>query len=155
MAFWNFFGLFQSSRIYGSTKLANLMFAKELARRFKSLNHNIIVNALHPGAVQTGLFRNIPYFGVIIKWLIGILYYTPEVCFPFYCFHFHSNQLLLITLVLLNLWPQVKLGLASSCAQVYYGSGDQPFKSPLLSGSILWTVLANFIELTEKQTCIR
>ena len=72
----------QSSRIYSTTKLVNLLFAKELARRLKSQNHsNIIVNSLHPGAVQTGLFRNIPYFGGVIKWLIGLLYYTPEVTF--------------------------------------------------------------------------
>eukprot|EP00095_Tigriopus_kingsejongensis_P012298 maker-scaffold324_size206069-snap-gene-1.38 protein:Tk12298 transcript:maker-scaffold324_size206069-snap-gene-1.38-mRNA-1 annotation:"hypothetical protein LOTGIDRAFT_189035" len=61
---------YDSSRIYGNTKLANLLFVKELARRLKS--RNIVVNAVHPGAVQTGLFRNIPYFGPIIMFFIGL-----------------------------------------------------------------------------------
>lgn len=75
-----FLSLKKSSRIYGNTKLANILFAKELARKLKSRGHtNLIVNSLHPGAVQTGLFRNIPYFGKVIKCLIGLLYYTPVV----------------------------------------------------------------------------
>ena len=75
-----FFDDFQASRIYGTTKLANILFAKELSRRLESKGvGNIAVNSLHPGAVQTGLFRNIPYFGWLIKWLVGMLYYTPKV----------------------------------------------------------------------------
>ena len=35
------------------------------------------VNAVHPGPVQTNLFNNIPYYGWIIKSLVGLLYYSP------------------------------------------------------------------------------
>jgi NAD(P)-dependent dehydrogenase (short-subunit alcohol dehydrogenase family) len=37
---------------YGQSKLANVLFSNELARRLKP--HNIVSNALHPGAVATG-----------------------------------------------------------------------------------------------------
>jgi NAD(P)-dependent dehydrogenase (short-subunit alcohol dehydrogenase family) len=71
---------FKSSRIYGDTKLANLLFTFELNRKLRGEGYtNVIVNAVHPGPVHTNLFRNIPYYGWIIKLFIGLLYYTPEV----------------------------------------------------------------------------
>ena len=83
----NIFFLPKSNRIYGTSKLANILFTKELARRLKARgDSNIIVNSLHPGAVQTGLFRNIPYFGKVIKLLIGLLYYSPKVRNSLICF---------------------------------------------------------------------
>ena len=73
---------YKASRIYADTKLANLLFTFELARKLAVDGfHNIIVNAVHPGPVSTGLFRNIPYYGWIIKFLTQILYYSPEVSF--------------------------------------------------------------------------
>ena len=73
---------YKASRIYADTKLANLLFTFELARKLAVEGfHNIIVNAVHPGPVSTGLFRNIPYYGWIIKFLTQILYYSPEVSF--------------------------------------------------------------------------
>ena len=38
---------------YGQTKLANILFTKELARRLQPTR--ITVNALHPGAVSTSI----------------------------------------------------------------------------------------------------
>jgi len=43
---------------YGSAKLANLVYARELARRVKG--SNIRVNAFHPGGVATGIWREMP-----------------------------------------------------------------------------------------------
>ena len=71
---------FKPSRIYGDTKLANLLFTFELNRKLQKEGFdNVIINAVHPGPVQTNLFRNIPYYGWIIKYLVGLLYYSPEV----------------------------------------------------------------------------
>jgi WW domain-containing oxidoreductase len=44
-------------RAYGQSKLANLLFAKELARRFSGTGKT--ANAVHPGVIKTNLFRSI------------------------------------------------------------------------------------------------
>ena len=57
-----------------------MLFVKELARRLKvGRGWNMTANAVHPGPVATGLFRNIPYLGVVIKYLADILCYSSEV----------------------------------------------------------------------------
>ena len=72
--------LLQDRRIYGTTKLANLLFIKELSKRLKKSNYrNITANAVHPGPVATNLFRNIPYLGVLIRFAAEIVCYTAEV----------------------------------------------------------------------------
>ncbi|PPE73557.1 short-chain dehydrogenase [Solimonas fluminis] len=43
---------------YGQAKLANLLFVRELARRLK--NTRVTVNAFHPGAVATDIYRQLP-----------------------------------------------------------------------------------------------
>ncbi|MDB5985410.1 MAG: family NAD(P)-dependent oxidoreductase [Nevskia sp.] len=43
---------------YGQAKLANLIFTRELARRLAGTR--ITVNAFHPGAVATGIYRETP-----------------------------------------------------------------------------------------------
>lgn len=43
-------------RAYGQSKLANLLFARELARRFEGSNKT--ANALHPGVIATNLSRH-------------------------------------------------------------------------------------------------
>ena len=45
---------YQPRRIYAQTKLANVLFTKELARRLQGTG--VTANALHPGTVATGLF---------------------------------------------------------------------------------------------------
>eukprot|EP00698_Gefionella_okellyi_P019777 TRINITY_DN6116_c0_g1_i1.p2 TRINITY_DN6116_c0_g1~~TRINITY_DN6116_c0_g1_i1.p2 ORF type:complete len:174 (-),score=45.68 TRINITY_DN6116_c0_g1_i1:187-708(-) len=58
-----FDGLFKMWRLmqaYGATKLMNIMFANELARRLKSAGSRITVNAVHPGFVATSLGRDAP-----------------------------------------------------------------------------------------------
>jgi len=47
---------YDGSRAYGQSKLANVLFAQELAERMKS--KNILVNSIHPGLVDTEIFRH-------------------------------------------------------------------------------------------------
>ncbi|XP_057952822.1 short-chain dehydrogenase TIC 32, chloroplastic-like [Malania oleifera] len=43
---------------YGQSKLANILHAKELARRLKEDGAEITANSLHPGSIVTNLFRH-------------------------------------------------------------------------------------------------
>uniref|UniRef100_A0ACD5XQ48 Uncharacterized protein n=1 Tax=Avena sativa TaxID=4498 RepID=A0ACD5XQ48_AVESA len=43
---------------YGQSKLANILHANELARRFKEEGVNITANSLHPGSIITNLLRH-------------------------------------------------------------------------------------------------
>lgn len=43
---------------YGQSKLANLLFARELARRFEEDQTDRTANAVHPGVIHTNLTRN-------------------------------------------------------------------------------------------------
>jgi NAD(P)-dependent dehydrogenase (short-subunit alcohol dehydrogenase family) len=52
-------------RAYSRSKLANLLFTRALARRLARTS--ITCNALHPGVVRTGIFRDAP------AWLQGLL----------------------------------------------------------------------------------
>lgn len=47
-----------ATQAYGSAKLANLVYARELARRVQG--SAIRVNAFHPGGVATGIWREMP-----------------------------------------------------------------------------------------------
>ena len=49
---------YDANRQYGQSKLANALFSLELARRFEG--SNATSNALHPGYVDTELFRHYP-----------------------------------------------------------------------------------------------
>lgn len=46
---------FNSLKTFGATKMANLLFTFELARRLE--NTGIVVNAIHPGLARSGLMR--------------------------------------------------------------------------------------------------
>jgi len=62
---------------YGRSKLANLYFTYELARRLDGTG--VTVNAVHPGFVGTNIGAdNIPLLGKPIKWLINLLAMSPE-----------------------------------------------------------------------------
>lgn len=59
-------------RAYSQSKLANILFTIELARRLEGTG--VTVNALHPGVIGTKLFRNLG----IINTLAGIFLTSPE-----------------------------------------------------------------------------
>ncbi|KRQ30338.1 SDR family oxidoreductase [Mycobacteroides chelonae] len=46
---------YNTNRAYGTSKLANLMFARELERRSREAGWGILSNAAHPGATRTNL----------------------------------------------------------------------------------------------------
>ncbi|CAF4370738.1 unnamed protein product, partial [Adineta steineri] len=59
---------------YSHSKLANILFTNELARRLQ--NTNITTNSLHPGLVRTEVIRNISgHYQIILNTLILLL--TP------------------------------------------------------------------------------
>jgi WW domain-containing oxidoreductase len=49
---------YRAWRAYGQSKLANLLFAKELARRFADDDTERVANAVHPGVIATNLTRH-------------------------------------------------------------------------------------------------
>lgn len=62
---------------YGRSKLANIMFTYEFARRLK--DSHITANALHPGRVGTDIFKtDFSIFGGPFKWLVERVSLTPE-----------------------------------------------------------------------------
>ena len=64
---------YRGFRVYGKTKLMNVLFTYELAQRLA--NTGVTANCLHPGAVATDLLRQLP------RWLYAIIspfLLTPE-----------------------------------------------------------------------------
>ena len=67
---------YRSSRIYGQSKLANILFTYELARRLEGTG--VTVNCVHPGAVATGLGANNGALAKLLMPLIGLFMRSPE-----------------------------------------------------------------------------
>lgn len=63
-------------RAYGRSKLANLLFTYELARRLKGTS--VTANALHPGLVGTNLLANNGRFGALLKAFLGFRGTSPK-----------------------------------------------------------------------------
>ncbi|GMS94718.1 hypothetical protein PENTCL1PPCAC_16893, partial [Pristionchus entomophagus] len=52
---------------HNKSKLANVMYARELARRLKERGSQITVNSLHPGSIKTKLGRNFGFHVIVIQ----------------------------------------------------------------------------------------
>lgn len=63
-------------RVYGQSKLANILFTVELARRLEGTG--VTVNCLHPGAIATGLGRNNGVLAKVLLPLVQPFLKTPE-----------------------------------------------------------------------------
>ena len=61
---------------YKHSKLCNILFTYELARRLEG--ENITVNALHPGLVRTNIARNNGLLGRVVNFFIGVRGITPD-----------------------------------------------------------------------------
>ncbi|HSE40237.1 MAG TPA: SDR family oxidoreductase [Acidobacteriota bacterium] len=62
-----------SFRAYSLSKLLNILFTYELARRLEG--SNVTVNALHPGFLSTGIFREAPGF---VRFLVRLVAGSPR-----------------------------------------------------------------------------
>lgn len=59
-------GSYKGVFVYSTSKLANILFSNELARRLSGTG--VTSNAVHPGVVNTGFARNTPgWFNVVIR----------------------------------------------------------------------------------------
>lgn len=64
-------------KAYARSKLANVLFTYELARRLDP--RQVTANAVHPGGVATDLWKtNFPVIGPALKWVTGLFALTPE-----------------------------------------------------------------------------
>ncbi len=63
-------------RAYGQSKLANLLFTFELARRLEG--SGVTVNAVHPGAVATGLGKNNGRWARALTSVLGLFFRSPD-----------------------------------------------------------------------------
>ena len=61
---------------YKLSKLCNVLFTYELARRLEG--ENITVNALHPGLVRTNIARNNGLLGRVVNFCIGVRGVAPD-----------------------------------------------------------------------------
>lgn len=67
---------YRAMRVYGQSKLCNILFTRELARRLAG--SDVTVNAVHPGAVATGLGKNNGRWAQLIIKSLGFFFRTPE-----------------------------------------------------------------------------
>jgi NAD(P)-dependent dehydrogenase (short-subunit alcohol dehydrogenase family) len=67
---------FNGMQAYGQSKLANILFTYELARRLEGTG--VTVNALHPGFIATGFARNNGFFYNFGMKVIGLFIRKPD-----------------------------------------------------------------------------
>lgn len=64
-------------KAYARSKLANVLFTYELARRLDP--GAVTVNALHPGHIATDIWKtNFSFVGPALKWIMGFFSLTPQ-----------------------------------------------------------------------------
>ena len=64
------------ARVYGQSKLCNILFTYELARRL--VGSTVTANCLHPGAVATGLGQNNGRIATVLTKMLAPFFRTPE-----------------------------------------------------------------------------
>ncbi|NNL66305.1 MAG: SDR family oxidoreductase [Myxococcales bacterium] len=69
-------GRFRWWQVYGRSKLANVLFTRELSRRLAG--SGVTVNAVHPGAVSTRLGQQNGWWAKPLTAALGIFFKTPE-----------------------------------------------------------------------------
>jgi NAD(P)-dependent dehydrogenase (short-subunit alcohol dehydrogenase family) len=65
---------YSAMRVYGTTKLCNILFTRELARRASELH----ANCFHPGTVRTGFGKNENGIWKVLTTLAGPFFRSPE-----------------------------------------------------------------------------
>ncbi len=69
-------GKYSSMRVYGASKLANILFTRALAKRLEGTP--VTATCLHPGFVRTNFVRDVPRWGRAIFALIARFARSPE-----------------------------------------------------------------------------
>lgn len=70
---------FREMRVYGTTKLMNILFSRELARRLREAGSAVTSNSLHPGTIVSGFGREASWMiKSFYKLLGGLFLKTPE-----------------------------------------------------------------------------
>ncbi|MBM4291169.1 MAG: SDR family oxidoreductase [Deltaproteobacteria bacterium] len=64
--------------VYGTSKLLNVLFTRELARRLKARGSAVTVNALHPGVVRTGFGKDYGGLFNLAARALGLVSISPE-----------------------------------------------------------------------------
>lgn len=64
---------YNAQTAYGQSKLANVLFSNELAKRLAG--SGVTSNCLHPGAVNTDIVRDMPW---LVRKALGLLFIAPE-----------------------------------------------------------------------------
>ena len=64
---------YNAQTAYGQSKLANVLFAVELAKRLEGTG--VTSNVLHPGGVDTDIVRHLPW---LVRKIIGLMFISPE-----------------------------------------------------------------------------
>lgn len=67
---------YRSTRVYAQTKLANVLFTRELSKRLAGTK--VTANSLHPGLVNTEIFRNLGIVTKTLLWPFLIMAKTPK-----------------------------------------------------------------------------
>lgn len=67
---------FSAFSVYGHSKLANMLFSNELSRRLRGTG--VSSNAMHPGAVATGIGTNNGIAGRVLPLLLKPFFRSPE-----------------------------------------------------------------------------
>jgi WW domain-containing oxidoreductase len=62
---------YEPNKMYGQSKLANGLFARELARRFAAMGSTATANSVHPGVINTNLGRHFDKWKQVAASLIG------------------------------------------------------------------------------------
>lgn len=68
---------FKAFKVYGHSKLGNILFVHELANRLGD-EASITVNSFHPGAVATGLGAQNGWYGKPLTWFMKLFLRSPE-----------------------------------------------------------------------------
>uniref|UniRef100_A0A2H8TYL3 Retinol dehydrogenase 14 n=1 Tax=Melanaphis sacchari TaxID=742174 RepID=A0A2H8TYL3_9HEMI len=65
--------------LYYVSKYANIMFSMELARKLKDSNSGVTCNCLHPGIIDSGIWRNVPFpLNLGLQLVVKTMFKTTE-----------------------------------------------------------------------------
>ncbi|XP_031275963.1 short-chain dehydrogenase TIC 32, chloroplastic-like isoform X1 [Pistacia vera] len=102
---------------YGQSKLANILHANELSRRFQEEGANITANSVHPGLIMTNLFKYSAFLMSMFYISERKLYYIyAQMVFSFIFSYFYTIYFAeFLKFFSFFLWKNVPQGAATTC----------------------------------------